>query len=386
MTPKGKPWFPAIFSRDAASSGVSEGNPPTLGEVLLMLVTMFALHLLIVCKAGNFWDVAASWMDNPPYLAITAIIHHGRLLTGYLPRHFWGFPQAIAGVSSLLSIPDLWALVIISALASLATCALVHRLYGGWVAAVFIFINYQWLLISMEGGSEPLFMCLLYASFLAARSERWNLAALLAALSTVVRPVGVLALLCFAAVLVMRRKYRQLAMITLIGLEIGVLYILPLWIILGNPFANFTAYRPDWGAQGWPITYPFGALVSSSIAKLHNGDAWYRFSYFAVWLVAGLAGTVAIWLPRNRAKFSGPRLPEALFASIYMFFFLIYNYDLVVVFFSRFLIPIVPLLVFAFEDWIPRNRFVLWTAAVLTAVAASFGRVGLRNVLFLGPH
>jgi hypothetical protein len=65
--------------------------------------------------------------------------------------------------------------VMISTLSSLAVCLLVHRLYGGWIAAAtFIFINYQWILSFVEGGSKPLFMCLLYASFLAARSA-WDL-------------------------------------------------------------------------------------------------------------------------------------------------------------------------------------------------------------------
>ena len=49
------------------------------------------------------------------------------------------------------------AVVMISMLGSLAVCILVHRLYGGWVAAFFIFIDYQWIVLSVEGGSEPLF-------------------------------------------------------------------------------------------------------------------------------------------------------------------------------------------------------------------------------------
>jgi hypothetical protein len=55
----------------------------------------------------------------------------------------WGYPYAIAGFSKLFSIQGLTASVLISVLSSLAASILVRRLYGGWVAAVVIFINYE---------------------------------------------------------------------------------------------------------------------------------------------------------------------------------------------------------------------------------------------------
>ena len=82
-------------------------------------------------------------------------------------------------------------MVVISMLGSLGVCILVHRLYGGWVAAVLLFPDYQWIVLSLQGGSQPLFMCLLFASFLAARPESWNLASLSASLGMTVRAVGV---------------------------------------------------------------------------------------------------------------------------------------------------------------------------------------------------
>jgi hypothetical protein len=216
-------------------------------------------------------------------------------------------------------------LVLISMLASPAVCVLVHRLYGGWVAAAFVFVNFQRIQLSVEGGSEPLFMCLLYASFLAARSSRWKIAALLASLSTTVRPVGVFALLCFAVVLAKRKSYRQLAVITLIGLAIGMLYVMPIWLVLGNPFANFTGYRSDWGPHGWPVTYPFGALIPSYLAGLHI-VRWPVMALFVAWLGVALVGTVAMWLPRSRERFSLYQA-EALFASMYTLFFLSFSYS-----------------------------------------------------------
>jgi len=231
-----KSWFRVKPGPGAPVAAAFEGRQPSLSEVLLMLATMFVVHLLTVCRANSFWELAVSRFDDMDYVEVATIIRQWHFSGGPIPQDFWGFPYSIVGVSKLFSIPELMATVLISVLASLAVSVLIHRLYGGWVAATFIFINYQWIQLSVEGGSEPLFMCLLYASFLAARSNRWKFAALLAALGTTVRPVGIFALVAFAVVLAVRRSYRELAVMTLIGLAIGTLYVVPVWIILGSPF------------------------------------------------------------------------------------------------------------------------------------------------------
>ena len=257
---------------------------------------MLAVHLLTVCRAGSFWELAASRTDDMGmYAVVTTIIRNWHFSGGVAPANFWGLPYAIAGFSKLLSIPELM-MVTISAPASLTVCVLVHRLYGGWVAAAFIFINFEWTRLSVEGGAEPLFMCFLYASFRqhapggGALPHCWRRSARRSGLR------GVIALLSFAAVLAWRRSYRQLAAITLIGLAIGVLYVVPLWIILGSPFGNFIGYRVDWGPSGWPLTYPFGALVSSFLAAFHSDTRWCRclsslwlgrwWRWWAAWHVA----------------------------------------------------------------------------------------------------
>ena len=249
------------------------------------------------------------------------------------------------------------------------------------MAAVFIFINYGWIALSVEGGSEPLFMCLLYASFLGVRSTRWKTAALLASLSTTVRPVGVFALLAFAVVLVSRRNYRKLAVITVIGVAIGVLYVVPLWTLLGNPFENFIAYREvsGLGLDGWWLTFPFVHLVREYLGSLHS-ERWALLVLPPIWLAAAMVGVVLMWLPRHRQRFS-PYRPEALFASIYMLFLASFNAYQVGLNLPRFLLPILPLCLFALRDWIPRARAVLWAGAVVSALLSAAARVGLENIL-----
>jgi Gpi18-like mannosyltransferase len=379
MSLKLKSWFRAKFSSGSNGAATGGGREPSLAEVLLMLGMMFAVHLWATCRVGSFWGRAATWFDNQCYLELVTIIRDWYSPRADISQHFWGFPYAITLVSKLFAIQALTALVLISALASLAVCILVHRLYGGWVAAAFIFINYEWIQLAVNGGSEPLFMCLLYASFLAARSDRWNLAAFLAALSTTVRPVGIFALLCFAVILARQRNYKRLAIITMIGLAIGVLYIVPPWIIMGTPLVSFHGYTQCWGTYNWPLTYPMGAWISSFLAGLHGNTRWYSLAFFAVWPVLAVAGIVATWLPRNRQRFSGYQ-PEALFATIYTLFFLSYTDGVLDASFTRFLIPVLPLLLLALSDWIPRDRRLLWAGALVSALLSAAPIVHFKNV------
>jgi uncharacterized BrkB/YihY/UPF0761 family membrane protein len=71
---------------------------------------------------------------------------------------------------------------------------------------------------------------------------------------------------------------------------------------------------------------------------------------------------------------------EAIFASIYTFFFISYDYVGVFGDFTRFMIPVVPLLLFSLRDWIPRDRRVLWGGAVLSALLSAAAVVGFKNV------
>ena len=367
-----KSWVRVVRHGETPETAADGPSEPSLAEVLLLSATIFTVHLVTVSCVTRFWEVIPCALDNPSYLEIARIIRHWHCPRPFDDPHFWGLPYALAGISKLFLISEPVALVLISMLASLAACVLVHRLYGGWVAMVFIFLNFQWIQLSVEGGSEPLFACLLYASFLAARSGRWSLAAALASLSTTVRPVGVFALVSFAAVLAWRKRYRQLAVITLIGLTVGVFYLLPLRTLAGNLFVNFTGYREDWGptGNGCPLTYPFGALVPSYLLSLHSNNRWYMLVFYSAWLVGGCLGIAAVWLPRNRRWFSS-HPSEALFASIYALFLLSYNYRDIAWFIPRFFIPVLPLLLYSLRDWIPRKRRLLWELALLSALVAS---------------
>lgn len=376
MTFHVKSWFRPL--REASAAPRDRTCEPLLWEVFLMSAMTLAVDFLISSRVRYPWDPPDLWFDRKQYLDAAVMVRHWHFSGGPLPKVFLGFPYAIAGISKLFSISEPVALVLISMVASLAVCLLLHRLYGGWVAAAFVFINYHWIALSVEGGTEPLFMCLLYASFLAARSKRWNLAALVASLSTIVRPLGIFALLAFAATLAMRKSYRKLAAITLIGLGVGALYLAPLRSLLGTTSASFTGYQKDWGAQGWPLTYPFGAMVPSYLAGFHE-MRWTVFVFAAVWPIFAIVGMVVMCLPRVRQRlWLYPS--ETLFAWTYLLFFVVFNNEDMAVSFARYILPVLPLLLFAMRDWIPRDRRLLWAGAALSALLASATTIGFKHV------
>jgi hypothetical protein len=384
MNSRSKSWFRIVSAGTIDATTAPDLPEPSLLEVLLILIAEFVLYAAIIYRVGGWGAMVAPRFDAPFYVDVANTIRQWHFQGGESAQFFWGYPYVIAGFSKLFSISALVAAVIISFLASVAVCVLVRRLYGGWVAAAFVVVNFEWIQRALGAGSEPLFMCLLYASFLLARSGRWNLAALLAALSTTVRPVGVFALLSFAAVLAWRKCYRQLTAITLVGFAVGVLYCIPVRMLMGTPFASFVAYKDDWGASGWPITYPFTTMVFAFISGLHGDTRWWRLIWFVAWLIIALAGAVTVWLPRNWDRVLADYHPEALFTSLYLLFFLSYNYGGIVRFFPRFVIPVLPLLLFSMRDKIPHDRRVLWAAAALSALLGAADVVSFRSLVGFG--
>jgi hypothetical protein len=60
-------------------------------------------------------------------------------------RHFWGLPYAMAGVELATGLSGAAALWLICLLSSGLTLGLATRLWGGWVAAWFAVINWDWI-------------------------------------------------------------------------------------------------------------------------------------------------------------------------------------------------------------------------------------------------
>ncbi|MDQ3011398.1 MAG: hypothetical protein M3X11_11925 [Acidobacteriota bacterium] len=351
---------------------------PSLREVLLLALMVSIIFVAVVVTLDNYGTRAAQAGDNRVYAALSSVIRERNLSAAPVTPQFWGLPYLAALVAVSVSVGDTTAIVLISVVASFVSIALAHRLWGGWVAAFFAIISWDWIQRSLLGGAEPLFVACLFGAFLAARSKRWLTAALLASLSTTVRPLGLLALMALAIALAWRREFRTLALAAAVGLLIGVCYVLPLALAFGNPLANVQAYRVgDWAGQSpisWPLVSVVRGLVSNSSEPLAN------MLKIGAWVAFTLAGVVAMIGTERFRQFTREHRMEAVFAALYLLFLFSYNsprWNWAE--FPRFVVPVVPFLLIALSNWLPKHRAVLWGAGALSALLAAASAINVRH-------
>jgi hypothetical protein len=275
-------------------------------------------------------------------------------------------------------VSDRTALLLVCFASSFASIAIAYRLWGGWVAGFFAILNFDWMQRSYLGGSEPLFVALLFGSFLAIRKERWWLAALLAALATVVRPLGLFALVGIGLVLLWRRDYRRLLSAVAIGLVIGILYALPLAKQFNDPFANARSYvSPDWQG-GWLFGFPFYAIIKGTLteaAPLTNLVLSFGWIFLVLIAIVAMIRSLAF------RKYAWTHPVEILFVIPYIWCLYTYNYPhWARGSFPRFSIPILPFVLIALYRWIPKDRRLLWVLGTVTSVLAAASALGVANI------
>jgi hypothetical protein len=367
-----------LSSKTAASSTsfdhtrLRDRGEPSAIEVAGMMVVAMAIHLLIFTQAVSYWpSVSTAWIDNVDYLQIADAIDRGQWhCLPACPPHAWGFPFAIVFVSSLLRIPHVVALVAISAVASVAASVLAHRLYGGWAAAASVAIGYTWIQLSAHGGSEPLFMCALYASFLYVRRGNVRAGALLAALAATVRPLGAIAAGALFVDALRRRDRADIAALVAITAGVATLYVAWVMALTGDPLAaGVRGYQGDWYA-GFPFTIPLATIVAG-VDRFSVYPRQMLITY--VWVAVVISAAVALC----RRTYPQLHFVERLFAVVYITFFISSRYEGMVDWFLRFMVPIAPIVAYALQGWIPRRRWVLWLLTMLS------GTVGAGSTLIM---
>ncbi len=350
---------------DVAEVAVRARSDPGAVEVLLLAGLAMLLTGTVVEALFGFWARAATAGDNQRYLAIVNGILHWDF-TGVSVMHLWGLPYVVAAVSAISGVTSLHALVAISVAASLLSVWLAQRLWGGWVAAYFAVISFDWLMRSTLGGPEPLFVALLFGAFVTARRERWALAALFAALATTVRLLAIFALAAVALELLRLRRYRQLLAAMLVAGAIGAAYVLPMLATFGNPLANAAGYRGDWQGAS-PVTFPFLAIAQSFLR-----EGWHARELLPgiFWLAVAAAAILAAIRNRGFREYVRTHPVESVTAGLYLLFLFSYNSVYARTDFPRFLVPILPVCLLAVHPWLPKRRALLWAGGAVCGVLA----------------
>jgi hypothetical protein len=365
------------LTTNSAQTTHRQAGEPTTAELHILTICACAVLAAVIQAADRthgFWQFDAA--DTPSYAVITWAIRTGNLHALSEVKLFWGVAYVAAAVSSLAPVTDTAAVLLVSFCACLASVALANHLWGGWIAAVFAIISWDWLVASTLGGSETLFVALLFTAFLASRHKRWLLAALAASGSMTVRPAGVLALAAIIAVLVSRRDWRSAAAAGLIGLAIAFAYTLPLRLVRGEGFGYFESYRRDW-IGGFPIGLPFAALAQG----LHAATRPIEIVRPAAWIVSILAAAVAFAVRARPRAYAATWQVETIFAVLYLCVLFTYNAARWAwLEFPRFAIPLIPFALVAVESALPKKRWVIWIAAPVSGLLSAAWLLGFHNV------
>jgi hypothetical protein len=333
----------------------------------------------------NYFQLVNNSGDSSAYMAVASAIRHWNF-QGLTVKHFWGLPYAMAAFSLLTGVSERTALLLICFASSMASVALAQRLWGGWIASLFAISNFDWLQRSFLGGSEPLFVALIFGSFLAIRRDRWPLAAVLAALATVTRPLGILLLVGIGVTLLWRRDWRRLAAATTIGLAIGALYVIPLIRYFHDPLATVHSYEGAAASASVPLFgIPFYAIIKGTL--LHPAPVTNLILTFG-WIFLVLIAVAAMLATSQFRSYARRHVPEIIFAGPYILSLYCYNYShWARGAFPRFAIPIIPFVFLALGPWlprwVPRDRRLLWVLAPAMSLLAASSALGVADVLGL---
>jgi len=352
-------------------------SEPSIRELLLLCSLTCLVFVSFISLFRAYSAAVDNFGDSSAYMTLASAIRHWDF-RGIVVKQFWGLPYAMAALSTVARISDRTSLLVISVISSFAAAALARYLWGGWIAGFFAILNFDWLQRSYLGGSEPLFAALLFGSFLAVRKERWLIAALLASLATVVRPLGIFALIGIGVALFWRRSYRTLLLAVLIGGVVGTLYTLPLAQHFGDPLATVNSYHSREWQGGWLFGFPFYAIIKGTLtepAPLTN-----LVLSFA-WIFLVLVAIIVMMRSAQFREYARNHVVETIFLIPYLWTLYTYNYPhWARGNFARFAIPIIPFVLLALDRWIPRDKRVLWVLGAASPILAAASAIGISNV------
>ncbi len=350
---------------------------PSAAEVAWLIILTFAVFVAVVAMGRNYIAAVNDFGDSSEYMDLASAIRRWEF-SGIIIKQFWGLPYAMAGLSKTTGLSDLTTLLIFSFGPSLLAGLLAWRLWDGWIAGYFAILNFDWIQRSCLGGSEPLFVCLLLAAFISVRQQRWLLASLLGSLATVVRPLGLFALVGIGLALLLQRDFRKLVAATALGLVIGVLYAIPLATYFGDPLATVSSYHnPKWQG-GWLFGFPFYAIIKGTLIF---PTPWTNLVLSFGWIFLVLVAIVEMVKCGEFRAYCRAHIGEAAFLIPYLGCLFTYNYPYWARgTFARFAIPILPFVLLALYRWIPKDRRVLWGLGVASPILAACSALGIENV------
>jgi hypothetical protein len=353
-----------------------KSNGPSRIELVLLWLIGAICFITVISHFQSYWQKVGDAGDNGQYISAAQAIQRWDFRAAQT-KQGWGLSYLIALLSEF-HLSERLSLLFISMASSLGSMFLARDLWGPWIAAFFTVLSIPWLQTSFLGGSEPLFVLLVFASFWFSRRDRWITASVLAALATVTRPVGVFVLFALGLTLLLRKDYRRLLFCTVVAALIGFVYLMPFWIAFHDPLYQFHRYKHEDWQSGYFVTWPFHIIAVSYW--------YYRGPWTNVMLTGGWIGLAAVGWCRIGVKLYRDRTAEqtneGIFAITYLMFLFCYNslewarWD-----FPRFVIPAIPLILLSVNAWLPKSRWVIYPLCAVSSILAACSAIGIRNVI-----
>ena len=372
------PRKPQLDSADSSSAAPSPAlGTPSEGELTALILCGFVLFISVVMLVRNYGATVDNFADSSAYTGLASAIRHWDF-HGIVIKQFWGLPYAMAAFSRITGLSDRTALLVFSFVPSVCAVLLARHLWDGWIAGYFAILNFEWIQRSCLGGSEPLFVCLLFGAFASVRRQRWTLAALLASFATIVRPLGLFALLGIGIALLWKRDFRRFTAVTATGLAVGILYSIPLAIHFGDALATVNSYHSKQWQGGWLFGFPFYAIIKGTI--LYPAP-WTNLILSFGWIFLVVLGTIVMAKSSEFHAYCKSHVVEAIFLVPYLWCLFTYNYPVWARSnFERFAIPILPFVLLALCRQLPKDRRVLWGLGIVSPLLAASSALGVISV------
>lgn len=353
----------------------TSGAPRTLEIVAIGAVTML-LTAVVVAALGDYWIRAEGYGDNWIYMMSAEAILEGRF-EGLTSKALVGYSYLGAAFAAITTLSPPKALIVLSWVCSLVALVLATNLWGGWVAGFFAVTSVEWIQHAVLGGNESVGLALLFGVFLAARREKWPLAALLAAIAATVRPEAALALVAIGIVLLWRRRFKLLGVCVVIGVVVIGLYVVPMWIAFGDPLANYHRYeREDFPTS--LLTVPFVAIIG---ALINEPVPWTHKLVMVCWIVLVLVGIVAMARTERFRVYARRHPLETAYVALLLSFLFCYNSRFAFHAFGRYVMSALPVVYFALLPWLPRKRGLLWAGAIVSPMVAGASAMSVRRTI-----
>jgi hypothetical protein len=117
------------------------------------------------------------------------------------------------------------------------------------------------------------------------------------------------------------------------------------------------------------------------VSYLYYRGPWTNVILTGFWISLAFVGLCRIVAGMYRNKFNKYSY-EQLFTVAYLIFLFCYNslewarWD-----FPRFVIPVIPILLYSFYRWLPKRRYVLYPLCIVCSTLAACSAIGIKNVI-----